>query len=378
MYTFVFPLTIFTFICTMILRKKIISYLIIVIVFTAFGLGIKMCQVMWAAGLPILLISLIIIVFIIYKIVKIDKEDFFVMEDNSVGLDFSFTALWTWFIMYVLMIPISAERLVISLTLFIVIIISLIIIPLAEGCFGCCNKCRGNYDAMENACLKSLSFANHLLPLLIIPSTESFFSLIQDDKITIWNLVLGYVVISLLFPIFLNIIMVISNSPDLASKYKQTNDSLNKYYFFEIGDIGKQIIYSICAEYNAIWGCVFVEVAWVVLVLIFRPYKMISEYFITILNSIVITFSNSVILYSNYHYLSKFSFKSTIIAVAIICFPAIISIYVYFIKDFHPNDDESDEEKEEHVLFLSTIIIYIAPIIWYFYGLSAWTTYTGV
>lgn len=377
MFTFVLPLTILSFICTMILRKKIYLYFIIVVVCTAFGLGIKLCEVHLVAGLPILLISFIIIIFIIYKVVTMDKSQLFDMDENSVDFNLTFTILNSFFIFYLTVIPIMAEHFIFGLLLFIISSLGIIILPLAESCCNCCNKCKKKYDSAEDFCLKSLSFANHLLPLFIIPSTDYLFDMVQKDKIKIWNLILGYVVISLIFPFFYQLLMIFSNNPNLASKYKKTENHVNKYYFFELGDIFKQIIYAIFAGYDIIWGCIFIEIIWDVLISIFRPYSKLSEYFFSILNSIFITISNSIILYSNYHNVQKFPFKIAIIAVAIVCIPAIVSIYIYFIFDFQANDKNDDDEEIEHSIFLSSIIVYIAPVIWAFYGLNAWTTYTG-
>ena len=114
MLTFAFPLTIFTFICTMVLRKKIYSYFIIVIVFTAFGVGIKMFQIHWIAGIGITIVTLIIIIIIIYKMVHIDKTKYFDMDENSVYLNISFTYMNTLLVMFALMVPIIAGRIVLG------------------------------------------------------------------------------------------------------------------------------------------------------------------------------------------------------------------------------------------------------------------------
>lgn len=150
MFTFVLPLTILSYICTMILRKKNYLYFIIVVVCTAFGLGIKLCEIQWVAGLPILLISLIIIIFIIYKVVTMDKSEIFDMDKNSVDLNLSFTFLNSLFIFYLTAIPILAEHLIFGLLLFNITGLSIIILPLVEGCCDCCNKCKHKYDTDED------------------------------------------------------------------------------------------------------------------------------------------------------------------------------------------------------------------------------------
>lgn len=364
-FTFVFPLTILTFICAMILKKKIYVYFLIVAVFAIFGLGIKLLQVYFIAGIPITIVSLIIIVLIILKIIKLDILQFLAsIESNDFIITMSF--LNTGFIMFVMMIPIFAERWPICVMFSMLFMVTFFLMAFIEACCHC--SCCPHEEEISS---KTLMFVINLLSLLIIPSTEYFVKMVQS--IRIWNMIVGYIIISIIFPFFFNLMMIIVNHSKFSSKYKQTNTVWNKYYFFEIGDIFKQIVYSFFAIYDIIWGCIFIEIIWIVLLIVFRPYADKSEYVISVGNTLIVTISNSVILYYNYHKSTKFSFTSALIIVVFACAPAIVSIYVFFICDFTFDECEIDEEC--FTTPLSIIILYIAPIIWAIYGLNIWTTY---
>lgn len=218
----------------------------------------------------------------------------------------------------------------------------------------------------EKILLKIVNFIFSLIPLLIIPSTERFVAIIQGSYKGQWTIITSYIGIALLIPILITLLMIIKGNSELSGKYHE-----GFYSYIELVDNLRQIAYAVLAAYDILWGCVGVEIGWILIVFIVRPYTNVSEYTLSVGNSLVVLISNGLLLYTNYNPMKTFGFTVTIVFIVIACIPAILSFYMYFAFDFSLDDDKSDAnlEFEESVETLSIFAISITPLAWSFYGL---------
>lgn len=204
---------------------------------------------------------------------------------------------------------------------------------------------------------KFLGFLFNCFSLLIIPSIQSFYNVINSDCENDWRIFLTFILLSLALPIAQSIILVATSYPSLKEKYK--------YCFVEIIDILKQIAYAFLASYDVIWGCFAIEVAWIIFIGILGPYNNYSDYPLSIGNSFIVTVSNSALLYAKYKDEASISFEFAITIAAFAFLPAIAALYVFFWKDFVIKKKKSpDENLDESIDYLTKLSRPITPFAW--------------
>ncbi|KAK8890757.1 hypothetical protein M9Y10_035542 [Tritrichomonas musculus] len=264
------------------------------------------------------------------------------------------------FIFYMLMIPIMINRgrliKVIAIMISIILVIAFII-----ACVGGLFSTRVEYMIGN----KILNFLVTLITLLIIPSTECFIELMKGRYKNEWRCILSYIGLSLILPIAITLIDIFSYHQNITEKYKDDNEF---FYFIELIDIVRQIIYAIMAGYDFIWGCVIIDIAWAIFILIIKPYKGYSEYYLTCGNCIVTSISNCAILYSIYSNSGPFSFGLSVALVVLAIIPAVLSMYVFFIKDFSPKYEYNNNS--ESMDYIGYFVSIITPFAWFLYGLN--------
>ena len=197
--------------------------------------------------------------------------------------------------------------------------------------------------------MKAISFSMNCFTLLIIPSTEFFVKIMQDNYRNNWNCIVSYIGDGLILPIILIYLMVLNKVSDIKEKYNIAKYGFFNYYYIEIIDIIKQVVYALFAAYDVYYGCILLEIFWVILIISLLPYKKKSEYSLSLGNSLIMFISNGAMIYSSLKNNAVFSNAVSIVFVIISCIPAVASLYVYFIYDFEvevKTENESDELNE--------------------------------
>lgn len=197
-------------------------------------------------------------------------------DDDDVFIDapFSFTfSLIPSFIIFLLgMFQILMERDRLTLVFLIFIVSALLVSLITEIIFNCF-KCCKNYDSKRYGS-EVIMFLINCLPLLIIPSTENFIELMNGEYKNRWNCIISYIIISLSLPISMVFIKVHTKDQETIGKYKDKE----LYPYIELIDYVKQICYAISSSYDVPYGCIGIELAWIIFIIITRPYNNISEY----------------------------------------------------------------------------------------------------
>lgn len=374
-YTYVLPLTILTFISVIIAPDMPIIYYFVYGCFIMLGAGFGMIGINKSGAIGCCVTAaILIIISIINKVKGVNVFRFFKCckkccketnsdseEDGSIKYNLLIHAVFMACLVFSATIyPIVAPRNKVQLIMICVIII---ICVFMFCLYGITNGFLP--QLMKKVVLKSVSFIIGLFPLLIIPSTERFFMIIQSNYEGQWTIIASYAAIALLLPISITLLMIIKGTQDIRKKYIGGG-----YCYIEFVDIIRQVSYAICASYDILWGCAGLEAAWIILIIIVRPYTNKSEYSLTIGNSVVLLITNGSLIYSSYVPTKLFGYTVTIIFIVIACIPAILSIYLFFALDFSVNEDKFDEyEYENSVNTLSFFALTVTPLAWGFYGL---------
>ena len=231
----------------------------------------------------------------------------------------------------------------------------------------CCPDCDCCFDGDIGDSISIgniLVFITYCLTLLIIPSANKFLSYMNSSNIQDWRAILSYIAISILLPISIIIILIKSNHSLIVKKYK---DSKRFFYYIELIDIIRQLVYSILAYYDIVWICLALEVLWAIFILIARPYQEKSEYVLTIGNCIITSISNSATIYAIQKDI-KLNFAITIFLIIIVILPAVISMIVYFSCDL--SFDEENDVSDECLETIGNFIKKITPFAWLFFGMN--------
>lgn len=318
LYTLIIPVTILMY-WSFIVTPNFYLYCIVYGIFLTLGVGFSFIGISFI--IPFVLISFSSIVIIIgislrfcecamccscFQIFsKRDEDDIDLIHDIEMPtILFGFGP--TFLIFYLLMIPtmISRNRLTIVISvLFSILTVIYFILFLIINCWL-------KISEVPNVCTKLISFMTNILSLLIIPSTEKFIDLMKGPYSNNWRCILSYISLSLLLPLAITLLNIFSSHQSISKKY---NNKRKFHYYIELIDIAKQLLYAIFAGYDIIWGCLFLEIAWATFILIIRPYNDLSEYTLTIGNSIVPCISNSTILYLNYQKSNRINFPISLI-----------------------------------------------------------------
>lgn len=225
-----------------------------------------------------------------------------------------------------------------------------------------------DFDELTNV-PKFIDLCLSFFSLLIIPSTEHFMNLVTGKFYNNWRLITCYIFYSLIVPLGLTIIMIAMRFDSILGKYKDYKIAF--VYFFELGEIVRQIAYAICASYDISYACIGLEVAWIVLVFACRPFQNKSDYFLQLGSSAILIIELAVCIAHEKKGSGFLSFSLTCFLLFLACIPAVGALYVYFIFDFTINeddDDQEDEKKEDEVKAykLGMIIRVVSPVAWLF------------
>lgn len=353
LYSLVFPISILFFISV---KLKKIAYII------AYGISIGLGALASAIGTSYIFSFIPIIAFICYcgaslpimqflkrccksKVYDESIED----EEQEISGQYKFHFTYSFFatsaIFCLLLIPVAQERYTVSMLLIIFIPILLSVVFFIELVNCICFHSSFNSSIKYEA--KMILFLNNILTLLIVPSTEKLISIVTVDSFyrKKWACYFTYFIINMLIPITNSIILVRGEHSSAIEKYRYTKS--NCLYYLNVIDILRQIVYAFFASFDVVWGCLSVEIIWVLITIIFHPYCQVSNYFCTFLNSALIIVGNTATIISTNKTIGPLSFTKTIICFVMVCIPAIISMYIYFIFDFKTYDIQSDIEMDD-------------------------------
>lgn len=377
-YSYILPITLLCFISVTISSGPPIFYYFLYGMALILGSGIGMIGVNSVGAIICITIAIgVIVIYVIYKCVncecfssckqcyyngcccckksKMGESDIEVNSDEIVH-----SAVISCLIFSAMMYPIASKRYNIQLIMICAVAIVIVI-------FFCASVFTNGFmpDIVRPFILKIISFSLNLIPLLIIPSTEKFVTIMQGNYKGQWTIIASYIVISLLIPTLITLLMLIKGNQEIREPYKEGN-----YCYVELVDTIRQVLYAIFAAYDILWGCAAIELFWVILIIAVRPYSGVSDYFLSIGNSLVILISNGSLIYANYVPMKKFDFTASIIFIAITCVPAVLSLYFYFIFDFNIEEDsDDDEEYDKSVNAVTFFAMTMTPVAWLFYGL---------
>lgn len=146
-----------------------------------------------------------------------------------------------------------------------------------------------------------------------------------------------------------------------------------KCFKFSIIDLFRQIIYAFFSAYEMSWFCLGLEIFWILIFAIFRPFENKSDYILQGGSSIIIIISNALSLSFEYNIFKSLSFGCSMEIIVAACLLTIISLYLFFAIDFSipKNKDKKLEEdiveETSYIILLSFLII--SPFAWLFYGM---------
>lgn len=374
-YTLIIPITVLMY-WSYIITPYFYLYCLLYGLFIALGVGFSFLGISFAISFLLIAFPLVIIIMgIILTFCKCkamccmcfqiftkrkESEDSDKIEDIEVRtILFGFAP--TFLVLYLLLIPmiINRNRLATVISVSIASLTALYVILYII--FECISE---KYE-VPNFTNKLISFLTNILSLLIIPSTEKFVELMKGPYSNNWRCILSYMALSLFLPLSITLLNILVGHQSITGKY---NDNRTFHHFIELIDIAKQLLYAIFAGYDIIWGCLFLEIAWAVFILIIRPYSNLSEYTLTIGNSMVPCISNSIVLYSTYHEANRINFAGAVVLLIFACLPAIISMFVFFIKDL--SFEVEIKDMSNYSDFIGYYAKVITPIAWFFYGLN--------
>ena len=374
LYTFIFPLSILIFISSSISAKHLIFGILLCGSFIMLGSGLGYLKVDkdWAflLGAPAAIIILIILIVKLCKCcIKLCQKREIRIKGNK-KLRFTFSIVSSCAIFFFLMTPIMENRAHLTKIISIAISVLIIICLISEIWLQYSLK-----FLLEYVGYKLLPFFINCFSMLIIPSTESFVNIIQGNYKGLWQCIISYIGISLIIPVAMTLMMIITRHPDIEDKYIEP-DSLFTIVapYFELIDIVKQVVYAVVSAYDFVLGSLITEIIWVILIIIFRPYQNISDYSLTFGGSLVVIIANSAIIYANSHDSPVFSFTISLIFVIIACVPAIVSLYLYFIFDFVKNYDDDfsssfdSDEIDDPTYKLGLVANLLTPFAFFFYA----------
>lgn len=206
------------------------------------------------------------------------------------------------------------------------------------------------------------SFLMSLIPLLIIPTASHFMNVINNNMAT-WNTFVGYVILGFGVPIAITVGLIYYESPDMIQKYRI-------FPYFEIIDILKQITYAILAACDLPLGCLIVEIAWIVAVVIVRPYSQKCEYVLQTGNSAIIVVDNALAIVYQSKNETFLSFGACVALVVAACIPAVVTLFVFFACDFSDAVDGEDDWDSEDSSYSMLLIFKISmPFVWLSIGI---------
>lgn len=353
-FTFAFPLSICTFISVMLLGTRFYVHFLMVIIALALPVGYYFIEYEFLnVGIGLIVGSIVVTVITIVLICKFGIID---IDTDSISL-FSISFLSAFAILIILMIPSLFDKHILGFVLCIFIGIFCALTYIIESIVKCCGS------QSDSTGYKAIGLAINIYSLTIIPSTKAFFKLLGDPDCLKWNIITSYVLISIVLPIVFTLTMIFTKHPDIEFRYKNSC-----YFFFELFEQLKEIAYIFCAEFNEYWGCISLEIIWVISLIIFRPYSAISEYVLEFSTSLMLMISNGLLFHARGNNNEIFGITTQISFFIMSIVPSIISFFCYFIFDFGNKVTEGDIERSLNIM--GKVIIYGVPVVWVFAALN--------
>lgn len=211
---YVFPILIITFIISLIIQAKYFIFLVFLGLFTALGFGFGYIKYDYKISLCFIFPSIALIVIIIFFFVRLlcnkkdNKKDN--KEDNCIDhivapniFPITSSSLNALITISIILIPFFIDNLYFLGSCLFVFLIVIFIIFIIDLIFICNMGIGDNFGTLE---FIPAVFSN-ILTLLFIPSTSIFVELISNEYKNNWNIIVGYIMFSLIIPIFLNIII---------------------------------------------------------------------------------------------------------------------------------------------------------------------------
>lgn len=395
LYDLATPLAILLFTVTSTSFYNIFGYYIVYFIFLVFGYGIgcfgidkKMSLICvfgsLGAGIVIFFVNCKCQLFEFINCQKMDEPGSCCCCKNAYSvLGLTFTLSQSILIFSILITPIllQSEKLTLLYTILIIAIIFLVLI--LETIYLCVKKQFFNYQSSQRKeqkrIAKFISFGIEFYPILIIPGTEYFITIINDYYKNNWRVIIGYVFFIILVPITVTYLIADTKDLKLAKKFRS-----EKLEYFTLFEYIKDVAFAIVASYDFQLACIIIEGAFFLLILIFRPYKNISYYILSCGNSAVVVIENIVVWLVDRKGNEIIDFKKAILMVVCACIPVVVALYIYYIFDYDiygsreesDDDDESleknddDEDPVENVFILGLLIKVGSPIAWTAFGIT--------
>ena len=89
-------------------------------------------------------------------------------------------------------------------------------------------------------------------------------------------------------------------------------------------------MFAIVSAYDIIWASIGIEIGWFILIVALRPYKNISEYFISAGSSVIVIVTNAVVLYYDSNSSEILSLAASIVIIVFACISTCFSNYYLF------------------------------------------------
>lgn len=365
-YNYVFPTIIITFITMIILTNRYYYLLIINVIFVllGFGLGIIEHDYMTALCFIIPTFCGCIVTIIAFIALRLDKKFFSYIHSMRFVFPFSFSVINTLILASIILTPFYINNLYFLGSCLFVCLIIIIVAVVIELCIGFYK----HFDKMsEYFMFKFPVLASNVLSLLYLPTVNHFVNLMSNGEYKRnWNCIVGFINFGILLPLVLILLMMFSTN--VTEKYRK-----RKLVFYEIVDMIRQLIYAFVSAYDVVYACIAVEVVWMIVIISHHPYCVASEYVLQIGNSLILLISNIVIVVYKAIIKDVLSFYASLGIVIAACLPAILSLFVFFGKDFEIVDEKLKEEKIEKRKKLSTIIGVLTslynPFSWLIFGM---------
>ena len=393
LYSIICPTSILMFISSVLAGKHLLCYLVVYLNFFIFGLSWSFFGENMIASIVFIVISFVffIIGFIFRKrfiffygyrlFSKKEKEDDDMASSDNLSKAYEsyftisrgfYPSILTFYLLWIPML-LKRQKLLITLSLVIIIL----------GTFPIF------FDFLINTKFKKsktnvirgiINFLVANYSLLIVPATENYVFFIQQSYAFPVQFGVSFVVLNLIFPIIIINFMIKTEHPDIFDKYKKDPKTKKccKYASIEVWDKIKDFVYAILAAFDISEACIIVELVWFLIIICKSPYMGYSDFYLTSGYIIVLVSSNGAILYAKIAHTDGYGFVWTAIIVFAAFIPAIIAIYVFFLKDFKYTNDSPEEIRKKEIRtvilqnsidFLVHVTRILTPVAWFMFGI---------
>lgn len=379
LFTYALPMTITVFITAACSSYLFFGFIWGYYIFCCFGMGIGYIGIDTKYAIIGCIVPVVVIAFICYGCFKWNIFSVFRnLTINEAGIDccpshfnfikITFSLTQALITLTLMMIPLLLKNGNLAI-LYAFLAISVIVLSLIiETIFSCIHisdyfEDDDDIETQTKGLDNFIALGLQIYSILIVPGAEKFLDVITNEYKRDWRCYIGYAFFSILLPIALMILMVLGRIPTILEKYRYS-----VFAFFEVVDIVRQIIYAFVAAYDYVYACIGIESFWVVIIIVFRPYSNVSEYFKELGNSLVLITGQAITKAAENHGTEFISFKLSLGLLIAVCVPSVLAIYFYFIFDFWK---KSECEFDEETLFILAILVrFISPFAFVVFGLN--------